>query len=725
MGFEALVEVRTSKMTTRRLALVVLAAVAAGRASAGESSSAARDHWAWKPPVRPETPAVKDRGWVRNPIDAFVLAKLETAGLGPAPPAPRETLLRRATLDVTGLPPTPEEIDSFLSDDSPGAWEAVVDRLLASARYGERWGRHWLDLARYADSNGYEHDEPRPDAWRYRDYVVSSFNADKPYDRFIEEQLAGDELFPSDPQALVATGFNLLGPDMTDSADQAQRRHHTLTDMTDTASLVFLGLTAGCARCHDHKFEPIPQSDYYRLQAFFAPAAFRSDLPLANETERAAHEAALRRYQASIAPLRDEIAKLEEPHRRRFREEKLSKLSEDAQLAHRKPERERTAAERELVEKTGRLISVSAEEVSRALSSAEEARRRELGNEIKKFDGLRPRALPVAMGLRDPEGAAPRTFLLHRGELTNPGEEVAPGFPGVLPGGAAGEGAEAGRQVAGRRARLARWIARPENPLMSRVMANRLWQHHFGRGIVPTPSDFGLRGERPSHPELLDFLATEFAARGFRMKSLHKLILMSATYRQSSRPPARAEAIDPQNTLLSHWSRRRLEGETIRDALLASSGRLNDAMGGPGVFPPLPHPLEGSAGWKPASDPREGLRRSIYIFARRNLRFPFLEAFDLPDTNLSCPRREESTTAPQALALLNAPEVEEAAAALASKIESEARPESDRVALAYRRVLGRAPAAGELALAHQFLRESPLHELCRALYNLNEFVYLE
>src|SRR5262245_27961320 len=246
-----------------------------------------RDHWAWKAPVRPAVPAVRDAGWVRNPIDAFVLVRLEAEGLAPAPPATREQLLRRVTFDLTGLPPTPEEIDAFLADTAPGAYERVVERLLASPHYGERWGRHWLDLARFAESNGYEHDEVRPGAWRYRDYVIRALNGDRPYDRFVREQLAGDELYPDDPDALAATGFNLLGPDMTDSADQARRRQNTLDDMTDSAGLAFLGLTVGCARCHDHKFEPIPQRDFYRLQAFFAPAAFRPDLPVATPEEKA------------------------------------------------------------------------------------------------------------------------------------------------------------------------------------------------------------------------------------------------------------------------------------------------------------------------------------------------------------------------------------------------------------------------------------------------------
>src|SRR5205823_1473719 len=287
------------------LVAVVLAAAAPLRADPPA------DHWAWRKPVRPKVPAT-----ATNPIDAFIRARLKAVGLAPAPPASREQLLRRVTFDLTGLPPTPEEVEAFVKDTSPAAWEKVVDRLLASPRYGERWARHWLDLARYADTNGYEFDEPRPDAWRYRDYVIRSFNADKPFDRFVKEQLAGDELFPGDPDALVATGFNLLGPDMTDASDQAQRRLNTLNDMTDTAALAFLGLTVTCARCHDHKFEPIAQRDYFRLQAFFAPAAFRRDLPVSTAAEAKAREEKERTYLGLTKELRDEIAALEGPHRR-------------------------------------------------------------------------------------------------------------------------------------------------------------------------------------------------------------------------------------------------------------------------------------------------------------------------------------------------------------------------------------------------------------------------
>jgi hypothetical protein len=704
--------------------LLVLAIGQAAPADEYVIPAAKLDHWAWKRSARPPVPAVRDRAWVRNAVDAFVLARLEAAGLRPASAAPREQLLRRATLDLIGLPPTPAEVDAFVSDRSPDAWEKVVDRLLASPHYGERWGRHWLDLARFAESNGYEFDEVRPDAWRYRDYVIAAFNADKPYDRFIREQLAGDELYPDDPAALVATGFNVLGPDMTDSSDQPQRRQNTLNDMTDTAGLAFLGLTVACARCHDHKFEPIPQSDYYRLQAFFTPVVFRRDLPIATAPEWAAHEAAAKRYAALAKPILDELAALERPYREKLYAERLATLSEEAQAAHKTPEGRRTAAQKELVEKTARLLGVSAESVQKVLTPADRARHEQLQARLKRFDGRKPSPLPVAVGLSDAGGPAPRTFLLERGELDNRSEEVQPGFPIVLT--PRHQARPAGTTGPGRRAALAAWIASRDNPLTARVLVNRLWQHHFGRGIVPTPSDFGLRGQRPTHPELLDWLAVDFMKGGWSLKRLHRLLLTSAAYQQSCTPAADARAQDPDNRLFSHMNRVRLEGEVIRDALLAVSGRLSRKMGGPGGFPPVADTaLRDKTVWPVSPDPRDHVRRSVYVFARRNLRFPFLEAFDLPDSNLSCPKREQSTTAPQALSLLNDADVVTASRALAARVSADVTSDEERVTLAYQLALGRRPSDDEMRLAREFLRQAPLSELCRALFNLNEFVYVD
>jgi hypothetical protein len=705
---------------------LILALASSSRAGPPE------DHWAWKPPTRPVVPSV---GEATNPIDCFIRARLEVVGLAPAPRAKREHLLRRVTFDLTGLPPTPEEVDSFVMDHSPDAWAKVVDRLLASPAYGERWGRHWLDLARYADSNGYEFDEPRPDAWRYRDYVIRSFNADKPFDRFVIEQLAGDETFPNDRDSRIATGFNLLGPDMTDASDQLQRRHNTLTDMTDTVGLAFLGLTIACARCHDHKFEPLPQADYYRLLAFFTPAEFRRDLSIATEQQKVAHEVAERDYLAKTKPIRDEIAALEGPHRAKLFEAKLVRLSAEAQAAHRTPADKRTGGQQELVAETERLVAVTAAEIAKDLTADERAKLAELQSQLKKFDAQKPVALPVAMGLADKPGPLPKTFLLERGELANKAAEVRPGFPSVL-------GGPAVDSDGNRRLALAKWIASPANPLTARVIVNRLWQHHFGRGIVATPSDFGLRGERPTHPELLDYLATELVACGWHLKRIHRLILLSDTYQQStnaefgtrnaeSKTAPHSEfrdprSIDPDNHLVSRMSRRRLEGEAVRDSLLAVSGRLNRKPGGSGVaLAGVAGPGGGAKPVPATADPSEHLRRSVYLFQRRNRRDPFLEAFDLPDSNLSCPRRERSTTAPQALALLNATEAADAAKALADRLQREATTDAEGVERAYRLTLGRGPTANEKGRALAFLRESPLRELCRALFNLNEFVYLD
>jgi hypothetical protein len=711
-------------MTRRALSLTSVFALA----TVAVAADSPEDHWAWRTPQRPAVPLVAQAPGspgIRNPIDAFIADRLRAAGLTPALPADRATLIRRVTYDLIGLPPRPEETDAFVRDTAADAWEKVIDRLLASPRYGERWGRHWLDLVRYADSNGFEHDEVRPDAWRYRDYVIRSLNADKPYDRFVTEQLAGDEAFPGEPDARIATGFCLLGPDMIDSADQPQRRLNTLADMTDTAGLAFLGLTITCARCHDHKFEPIPQTDYYRLQAFFSPAVFRHDLDIATPAERDAHAAASREYDVHTKSLRDEIAAIEGPVRSQLFEAKVDKLKVEAREAHRTPPDKRTGGQQELVAETAGKVVVTAAEVTRTVPPEKRPRLQDLQKKLKTFDHLKPPPLPVTMGITDRPGPPPVTHLLERGDLAQPAGEVQPGYPVVLvsSGRSAAATIEPSGGSTGRRLALARWMASADNPLTARVIVNRLWQHHFGRGLVATPSDFGLRGERPSHPELLDWLANELVAGGWRLKRMHKLMLMSETYQRST---SGNTASDPENRLLSRMNRRRLEGEAVRDALLSISGRLNPAMSGPGVV--VPENAQGGGGAKalPVNpDPGARTRRTVYLFARRNLRHPFLEVFDLPDSNLSCPRRERSTTAPQALALLNATDVMAASKALAERLERETSNGGDAIDRAYRLTLGRPPTAVESDRAKTFLSESPLNELCRALFNMNEFVYLD
>ena len=646
----------------------------------------ALNHWAWKAPVRPALPEVKQSTWARSPVDRFILAKIEAAGLQPTPAAGRETLLRRATIDLVGLPPTPEEIDAFVNDRNPDAWERVVDRLLASPHYGERWGRHWLDLARYAESNGYEFDELRPNAWRYRDYVVQSWNADKPYTRFVREQIAGDEVAGDDADARIATAFNLLGPDMTDAADQVQRRHNTLNDMTDTFGLVFLGMTIGCARCHDHKFEAIPQTDYYRLQAFFESAQFRRDAPIASRVEREAFAEAQATYVARSKPVRTDLARLETPYRLQLSQSKTAKLSDEAQIAHATPVAQRTAAQNELVATTNRLIEVSQAEIDKVLSTPLRQHQQRLANALNSAEILRPKPLPTTMALED--GPPAKTYLLVRGDSTNRGEEVQAGFPVALTSNGLTNSIDV---AAPGRAELATWLTTEDHPLTARVMVNRLWQHHFGRGLVATSNDFGIRGQAPTHPELLAWLACEFVARDWSIKQMHRLLLTSAAYQQGANATPQTRQKDPDNRLWTRMQRSRIEGEVVRDSLLAAAGLLDTRLGGPSVLPAVPAgAIQGSLGWKESAEPRDRQRRSIYILARRNLHFPFLEAFDAPDSNQSCPMRERSTTAPQALALLNANITTEAAQALAMRLEREASEPKERIRQGFRLVLGRA-----------------------------------
>lgn len=724
--------------------------------SATHGATSSPPHWAFQPVTRIETPSVRQQSRSRNPIDQFIIAALEANRLKPAAPATKEQLIRRVTYGLAGLPPTPDEIDAFVKDRSSDAYEKVIERLLASQHYGERWARHWLDLARYAESDGFEHDALRPHSWRYRDYVVKSFNDDKPYELFIREQIAGDELWPGEPDALTATAFNLLGPDMVDSADQMQRRLNTLNDATDTTASVFLGLTFGCARCHNHKFEPITQRDYFAMQAFFTPAVFQRELPVPTATERAAHDEAMAKYRARADATQKQLDELEAPYRETLYSERLARLSEDARLAHRTQKEKRTMEQEGTVEETAPMLKFTEAELVKALSTGDKADHRRLLDALKKLP--KPPPLPVTMALQNKTGSPPKTFVLARGDYNNPGEEVEPGFPSALRSSRGNEAlTKSGNEVilptsaaTKRRAALADWIASPANPLTARVMVNRIWQHHFGRGLVTTPSDFGTRGARPSHPELIDWLAGEFVARKWSVKAMHRLILTSAVYQQSSEASAEALARDRENLFLSHQNRARLEGEAVRDSLLAISGRLNREMGGPSVSPPIPSDITKiSKNWTTSADADDHARRSLYILTRRNLRFPFLEVFDAPDSNLPCPERGRSTTAPQSLTLLNSDEVMSAARATAERLIKEAATTEARVTLAFRLTLGRPPTAKEQTMAHHFLnscssRRKEAHssnseianhkseitskdwsELCRALFNLNAFVYVE
>ncbi len=694
-----------------------------------------RHHWAFQPPARPPVPQVKRTGWVRNPIDAFVLAALEENELRPSVEASRGALLRRVTFDLTGLPPTAEEVTAFLADKSTDAYVKVVDRLLGSPRYGERWAQHWLDLARYADSDGFEFDQARPDAWRYREWVVDALNQDMPYDQFVRWQLAGDELAPDDVSAFVATGLNRCYPDMVDLNDQKLRRQNALNDITETTGLVFLGLTVGCARCHDHKFDPIRIHDFYGLQAFFTPARFRDDFPIGEPAERAAYEQKYRRWEEAVTTLEAAVIHVEQPVRSALTPELLPTVNDETAAAFTRSESERTPSDVHLIYESQAKDKRLAPNVwAHVLDPVSAGLRQSWMARLAALKKAVPPSLPHARGIDETSSEAQPTYVLNRGDHTNKGDRVAPAFPLVLcrDGSAAVPAVSPTGHSTGRRKALADWLVAPEHPLTSRVIVNRLWQHHFGTGLVATPSDFGTMGSEPTNPVLLDWLATELVARGWSLKAMHRLILTSATYRQSSADKNVAgRAADPENTLLWRFNRQRLDGESIRDALLAVAGQLNPEMGGPCIFPELPAELtklsNKGVAWPVSDHARDRNRRSLYVFVRRNLRYPFFEAFDRPDTNASCPRRPVTTIAPQALTLLNSRLASDAAQALAARVKREAGSDHEaQVARAYMLVFARSPDTEERRLAREFLGGGEaLASYCRALLNANEFIYID
>lgn len=637
-------------------------------------SSADRQHWSFRPLRAPGVPKVEDKGWSRTPIDNFVISLLQQKGVQPAPEAHRTTLLRRVTFDLRGLPPTPQEISAFLADDQPDAYERLVDRLLSSPAYGEKWGQHWLDLARFAETDGFEHDHMRPLAWQYRDWVIGALNEDMPYSRFVGLQLAGDEIAPDDKQAQCATGFCVAGPDMPDINSQEERRHVLLNEMTGTVGAVFLGLQIGCAQCHDHKYDPISQGDFYRLRACFDPA---------------------------ISVTKD---------------------------------------------KSVSFLQVSTQKVN-------------------------------------------SSHLFVRGDWRSPGPEITAAFPRIANPWNESISSEDVHQLQGRRSRLAKWLTREDHPLTTRVIANRLWQYHFGRGLSHTPSDFGLLGDEPLHVDLLDWLAGELVRRDWSLKKMHRLIVTSATYRQASdvrfqisdfrlqnkgvttdgilsdtsqseirNLKSEIKATDPDNRYLAHFDRRRLSGEELRDAMFHASETLDMARGGPGIMPPLPAELMQTllkSQWTVSPRQADHYRRSVYIFARRNLRYPIFDVFDRPDGNASCPERSRSTTAPQSLHLLNSEMSLDAARRLAGYVISQTKDPSEQIGLAVMSVLGRAPTTAEISQLTSFLdqqqellrRESrpegtlalpiPMRDgvlpnfgaaftdLSLALFNLNEFLYVD
>lgn len=689
--------------------------------------------WSFQKPKRPAVPAVP--AWGKNAVDAFIAAKFVENGLPNSPEADRLTLIRRATFDLHGLAPTPAEVRTFLEDRDPAAYEKLVDRLLASPRYGEKWGRYWLDLVRYGDTSGFEQDPYILEAWRYRDWVIKSLNTDKPYDRFVKEQIAGDELWPESPDACSGTGYFCVGAnrDMLFKVEDINRVE-TLADYVDTTSSVFLGLSVGCARCHDHKFDPIPQRDYYRMQAIFAPATKTRvfiDYNPARFYDIAANTREFRLRQVS-----DEIDQIFERARKKLREAKLAPLGEEVRKALNTPDNDRTPRQQDLAETNRSKVNITQDELRAELTQEEREKLQAVEKRLVTiFTGYKPP--PMAPGITDSGREAPRTYIAVRGNPSVRGEEVGPGFLTALGGGDVPEPAVDSATTQRRKA-LAEWIASSENPLTARVIVNRIWQGHFGRGIVATPSDYGIRGAKPTHPELLDWLATEFMQRGWSMKQMHRLLMTSATYRQQSRVAPTAADKDPENVWLSHMNRRRLSAEEIRDAVLQASGDLNLKMEGiPVVAPLTDDELYGIIGkpesaWIVTADSREHTRRSIYLLNRRTFRMPMMELFDAPDGVLSCSRRESSTIAPQSLAQLNGRFSVERARSLAAKLA--ALPESERIEYAWWQTLSRAPKPDEKSKAEAFIERQKatlnsesgaLQELARGLFNLNEFLYVE
>jgi hypothetical protein len=717
-------------------------------------TSAQRKYWAFQPVHRSDAPAVQHNNLVVNPIDAFIVAKLEPKGLTLAPAADRITLLRRITFDLTGLPPTPEEVDAFAADQSPNAYEKVVDRLLASPHYGERWARHWLDLARYAESEGFKSDETRPNAWRYRDYVINAFNSNKPYDRFVKEQIAGDEMWPNDAWAHVATAFNRHYPDESNARNLMQRRQEILNDITDTVGATFLAMTYGCARCHTHKFDPILHTDYYRLQAFFANTAADDEIPMGKPAEMQQYRERKAAWEAKTKPVRDQISALLDPMKAKLLKEFVDKYPPEIQAVISMPPAQRNPYQWQMFYKAKPYLVVEDETAAKALKGEQKTQYKDLLAELKKYADMDPGEPPYGIGMHDISDKAPATHRLAVGQYDAPEEEVQPGFLSIVNASTPNIVPPAGVNSTGRRTALANWIASPDNPLTARVMVNRIWHYHFGEGIAPSPSDFGIMGGRPSHPELLDWLASEFVRTGWDVKAMQKLIVMSSTYRQSSTFNEAASKEDPHDRLMWRFPRERLEGEVIRDAALAVSGLLNAKMGGPSVFPELPAgAVKPRGGWT-VSPTEDQNRRSIYVFVRRNARYPMLEAFDMPDTHESCGRRNQTITAPQAMSLLNGKVSLQWAQAFASRVLQEAGTDPNaEVDTAYRLALGRHPdgfekdtvltffakqksvvaeraAAGEkLALpstmpgGYDASQAATLVDFCQMLLNSNEFVY--
>jgi mono/diheme cytochrome c family protein len=682
-------------------------------------------HWSFEPMQITSPPAVENSDWKENPIDAFVYDRLRQRGLTPSEPAGRAVLIRRAYYDLTGMPPTADQVDRFVADPDPLAFERLVDELLESPHYGERWGRHWLDLVRYAETNSYERDGVKPNAYKYRDYVIRSFNADKPYDQFIREQLAGDELDEVNVETLTATGYYRLGIWDDEPADPLQARYDEMDDIILTTGQVFLGLTMNCARCHDHKIDPIPQKDYYSLLAF-----------MADVTPWGTRGNQVRNNQIDVSPP-DLVARYATNDRQRSELEKaiheieqagIVKMSAADQRATEGPKRERD-----------RLLAKKLKDHLDPPQWAQyEQRKTELEDVIQAGKQLPPREM--VMGLARCEAKPQETFVLFRGNPHSPGEPVQPSFPSIFdePDPAVPQRSE-DDMTAGRRRILADWIASEQNRLTARVMANRIWQFHFGRGIVRSSNNFGQLGTPPTHPELLDWLALRLIEGDWKLKSMHRLIMTSRSYQMASASRQACLSVDPNNDLFWRFNPRRLSAEEVRDSILAVNGSLNRSVYGPSFYPKLSQEVlagqsRPGAGWGESS-PADRNRRSVYVHVKRSLLTPLLTAFDFPDPDLTCEDRFATLQPGQALSLLNSDFVHDQARRLAESIGADDAADRQVVADCIRAVLAREATADEMASGaaligrlqseYQIARSRATQLFCLSVLNWNEFLFVD
>lgn len=679
--------------------LITLIAIATGTSAvAGEA------WWAFQPLAEVAPPPVTSDHVPLNGIDHFVIHRLGQREMTPAPPADRATLLRRLYHDLIGLPPTPDEIDSFLEDSAPNAWERRVDALLDDVRYGEHWATMWLDLVRYSESDGWNQDAYRPHIWRYRDYVVNAFNEDKAFPDFVREQLAGDEMPVDDPDRLDAAGFLRLGIYEYNQRDARGHWDDVMNEMTDTAGDVFLGLSVACARCHDHKFDDITQKDYFRLRAFFEPVIWRDDLKAATQAQRSAYEKQLITWKEATGEIRAEIDALLQPYHDRKWVSTVDKFPLDIQACFHKPENERNSREHQMAYLVSRQFLEEGGGPLKSMSKEDEARYASLKEALAAYDHLKPEPLPPVMTVTTFKGPHAPTIIPD----TKGPAEVSPGYLSAL-----AKLTEPVVHPERPRTALAEWISDPENPLSTRVIVNRVWQQHFERGLVDTANDFGRKGSPPSHPDLLDWLTREFINQGWSFKQLHRLILTSATWRQSSHHPQAqlCEKRDPEEALLWRAPVRRLQAEAIRDSMLYLSGELLTKAGGPSVDGDVP-------------------RRALYVKRFRNDNDTFLHAFDMSPGLKSMAQRNCTTTPTQSLTMINGEYVLDRARKWAGRLREDYDDTSALLHNAMRSAWGRQPAPEEMQSAHRFLGDaaepetSKLIDFCHVLFNSNEFLYI-